>query len=86
MRKIVTGDRLAIRVDERTLLAVPPMPKGIPSDVRVRVFEYVLRRQPGLAEATAQIAIDAMRQRDELVPGLGLLIAQAPYSTPKAAA
>lgn len=86
MRKIVTGDRLAIRVDEHTLLAVPPMPKGIPSDVRVKVFEYVLRRQPGLAEVIAQIAIDAMKQREQHVDGLGLLIAEAPYGTTRSAA
>lgn len=80
------GQRLAIRVDERTLLAVPPMPEGIPSAVRVKVFEYILRRQPGLAQVTAQIAIEAVRNREELLPGLGLMIAEAPYDTTKAAA
>lgn len=59
MRRIVTGARLAIRVQGSTpardiLLAVPPIPPGTPREVRVRALEYVLRRQPGLAEAAIQ--------------------------------
>jgi len=59
MRRIVTAPKLAIRVDENTLLAVPPLPPNTPREVRVKVFEYVLRRQPGLAQMTAEIALAA---------------------------
>lgn len=58
-RRLVIGHRLAIRMPDGTLLSVPPMPPDTPSPVRVRVFEYVLRRQIGLAQVTAQLADDA---------------------------
>lgn len=54
MRRIVTGDRLAIRHGD-VLLAVPPIPSGTSRDDRIRILEYVLRRQPGLAHTHAHI-------------------------------
>lgn len=53
MRHIINGERLAIRVDERTLLAVPPIRPGTTRDQRVLIFECVLRRQPTLAALIA---------------------------------
>jgi len=56
-----TPARYAIRVDEHTLLAVPPMHPDLPPAVRQRVFEYVLRRQPALAALVAGDAhVDGM--------------------------
>lgn len=78
MRKIVTGRRLAIRLADGTLLAVPPMRPDTPSAVRVRVFEYVLRRQPGLAEIAAQIAADAKTGGDER-DRLASMMGEQPY-------
>jgi hypothetical protein len=60
MRLMTTGLRLAILLDDGTLLAVPPMRPDLPSAVRVRVFEYVLRGQLGLAETVVQIESDRM--------------------------
>lgn len=74
MRKIVTGRRLAIRLPDGTRLAVPPMSPNTPPKTRQLVFEYVLRRQPGLAEITAQIAADASSgadARDRLASMMG---------------
>jgi hypothetical protein len=63
-RRIVTGDRLAIRTfaqnGEVLLLAVPPMRPGLPRTVRQQVFEYVLRRQPGMAWQLADTAADEL--------------------------
>lgn len=64
MRRIVTGDRLAIRLDDNTLLSVPPMRPDLPPEVRVKVFEYVLRGQLGLAETVAQIEADVIEGRE----------------------
>ncbi|MEU7817046.1 hypothetical protein [Pseudonocardia sp. NPDC049154] len=49
MARIISADRIAIRVDQHTLLAVPPMHPATPSPIRVKVFELVLRRQFGEA-------------------------------------
>lgn len=64
MRHTITGHRLAIRVDADTLLAVPPMRPDLPREVRVKVFEYVLRGQLGLAETVAQIEADVIDGRE----------------------
>lgn len=80
MRKIVTGRRVAIVLADGTLLAVPPMPAHAPSAVRVKIFEYVLRRQPGLAEITAQIAADANTGGDAH-DRLAVLMNSAPYTS-----
>lgn len=75
MRKIVTGPRLAIRVDAATLLAVPPMHPDTPRAVRVRVFEHVLRGQLGLAQAVAE---GALGEDGEGAPELARLLDTAP--------
>lgn len=46
--------RYAIRVDADTLLAVPPMNPKTPHITRVRILEYVLRRQIGTWRAAAR--------------------------------
>lgn len=55
--------RAAIVLEDGTRLAVPPMRHDLPSSVRVRVFEYVLRRQYGLAWDVAQIEADVIEGR-----------------------
>lgn len=79
MRRIVTGPRLAIRVDEDTLLAVPPMDPSTPSAVRVKVFEYVLRRQPGLAQMIAEFAHDAQNERRKVLGVTADMLSELPY-------
>ena len=79
MRKIVTGHRLAIRVDDRTLLAVPPMHPDTPRNVRIQVFELVLRRQIGLAQIVADSATDAMGGVEGARARLAALISEAPH-------
>lgn len=77
-RKIVSGARLAIRVDDRTLLAVPPLHPNTPSTVRVKVFELVLLRQPGLAKYIADTASDALDGIDGARERLSSLISERP--------
>jgi hypothetical protein len=72
------GKTLAIRVQrgaETLLLSVPPMHPQTPREIRVQVFELVLRRQYGLAEQVATDCTydientkrrDRNRRRDEL--------------------
>lgn len=79
MRRITTGDRLAIRVDGDTLLAVPPMKYRLPSTVRVKVFEYVLRRQLGLAQALIDIENDLIEGRER---GMSTLLSVRPLTEP----
>lgn len=78
-RRIVAATRTAIRVDEQTLLAVPPMPLNTPREVRVKVFEYVLRRQPGLAEITVQLSTGGLLHGDPTVR-LEALIGETPLT------
>lgn len=47
-----------------TKLAGPPMHPSTPSEVRVRVFEYVLTRQYGLAAELAEEARDVIERRE----------------------
>lgn len=56
--------RYAIRMPDGTLRSVPPMRDDLPSEVRVKVFEYVLRNQIGLAEMTAQIEAEVIEGRE----------------------
>lgn len=67
--------RYAIRVDADTLLAVPPIPPGTPRPTRVRILEYVLRRQPGLAQIYAQEAAEAAARAAGTFGDLGRLAA-----------
>lgn len=55
-RHATPGRPLYVVLPDGTRLAVPPMEHGLPGPVRVRVFEYVLRRQVGLAQMTAEAA------------------------------
>lgn len=57
MRSITTGRRLAIRHGD-VLLAVPPIHPNTPREIRVRILEYVLRRQVGLAQMLAEATAD----------------------------
>lgn len=70
LRKTVTGERLAIRVDEDTLLAVPPMKYPLPRGIRQQVLEYVLRRQIGMAQALIDIENDLIEGRERAVTQL----------------
>lgn len=84
MRRIVTGDRLAIRVDSRTLLSVPPIPPGTTSERRVKILELVLRRQLTLAELLASGGLDAPPKKT-FTDTVSDLITERPYA-PKWAA
>lgn len=79
MRRIITGRRLAIRVDDDTLLAVPPMHDRTPREVRVKVFEYVLRRQPALAHMLADIASEEVDGVAPELSRLAALMGQTPH-------
>lgn len=84
MRRIVTGPRLAIRVDADTLLAVPPIHPGTPREVRVRILEAVLRRQVG----EAQMLAEAVREDAEGGPErdqLAALISMTPHRNARGA-
>lgn len=86
MRRIVTGDRLAIRHGD-VLLAVPPIPSGTSRDDRIRILEYVLRRQPGLAHTHAHILDEERKARTELVgyDTIAALISERPNHVGRAA-
>lgn len=59
-RLLTNGHRRAILLTDGTLLAVPPFDASVtPRNVRQRIYELVLRRQPGEAEIHAQIAAEA---------------------------
>lgn len=81
MRHIVTGDRLAIRLADGTLLAVPPLDPRLPRAARIRVLEYVLRRQPGLAQTVAQIELDIIEGRERADRRVNELLAERPHGT-----
>lgn len=92
MRRIVTGPRLAIRVDADTLLAVPPIHPGTPKDVRARILEYVLRRQPGMAHQLAEDVAEDIRRTDRRrrdllgTSNIVQLLAEEPHHTDRRAA
>lgn len=67
---------------ERLLLAVPPMRRDLPREARVRILEYVIRRQIGLAETTAQIEADIIEGREQRGKRLISMISETPHSTP----
>lgn len=75
------GRPLCIVLEDGTRLAVPPMRRDLPSSARVRIFEYVLRRQIGLAETTAQIEADVIEGRERMDRRLNALLAEAPHAT-----
>lgn len=72
------GRRTAIRLDERTLLAVPRMHPDTPSEVRVQVFELLLRRLPFEAAEVAQVANHAGSGTFDSVAAL---VAEKPYGS-----
>ena len=74
------GRPLCIVLADGTRLAVPPMRRDLPTLDRVRIFEYVLRRQLGLAESTAQIAADLIEGRERRDKKLAQLLAQTPLT------
>lgn len=60
IRLLSNGYRRAIQLPDGKLLAVPPFDARVtPPAVRQRIYELVLRRQPGEAEIHAQIAAEA---------------------------
>lgn len=73
------GERLSIRVDADTLLAVPPMHRATPPATRQQVFSYVLRRQYGLAASIAEDARSAIEQRGRRRAMLAQLMAETPH-------
>lgn len=79
--RTVTGARLAIRQElpsgEVLLLAVPPIPAGTPRETRVRIFEYVLCRQLGLASMLTEVEHDPIRPAEVTEA----LLSIAPHST-----
>lgn len=78
MRTHSTDGRLAIRHGD-VLLSVPPMHPNTPRDVRVRVLEYVLRRQPGLAMTLAEVTSDLIERRHATLGRLASLMEQTPH-------
>jgi hypothetical protein len=79
MRLLTNGRRRAIQLDDGTLLAVPPFnAKLAPRAVRVKIYEYVIRRQPGMAQIVAEIASDARTGGDER-DRLASMISEDPY-------
>lgn len=87
--------RIAIRVDDDTLLSVPPMHPKTPHAIRVQVLELVLRRLYGeahdLAMDTATAIIRDARKRDQMIGEkesevLAGMLSQAPHSTPRSRA
>lgn len=80
-----TTDRLAIRVDAATLLAVPPMHPHTPRATRILVFEYVLRRQIGLAAMVAQATADDLEGTQGARARLASLMAQTPHKNARGA-
>lgn len=76
------GQRLAIRHGD-VLLSVPPMNPNTPPGVRVKVFEYVLRRQIGLAQMTAQFADEADESREAFLGAAAALLSEAPHASGK---
>ena len=85
-RRTITGARIAIRKDADTLLAVPPMPPGTPSAVRVKVFELVLRGLVGEAQIVLQGVSDGLDGSAGARDRLAAMISEAPYRTAKVAA
>lgn len=71
--------RLAVRADADTLLAVPPMHPGTSGEVRARIFEYVLRRQLGLACLLAEHDADRLYGIEGARARLASLMAETPH-------
>lgn len=71
--------KYAIRVDADTLLAVPPMHPATPRATRVRVLEYVLRRQIGLAHLLADDARDTIEHRGAVLGRIASLMGETPH-------
>lgn len=75
------GSRSAIRLDDGTLLAVPPMDPRLSRFTRRQVFDAVLRRQPGLAQVIADIELDVIEGREKnMGKRASALMAEQPYS------
>lgn len=76
-----SGNRSAIRLDDGTLLAVPPLDPRLPRFTRRQVFDAVLRRQPGLAQVIADIELDVIEGREKKMgKRAAALMAEQPYS------
>jgi hypothetical protein len=73
----LASGRLAIRTDG-ILLAVPMMAPGTPRDVKRRVFEYILRRQPALA---LQIAEGVLEEKTGPRERFDAMMAETPHHT-----
>lgn len=72
--------RLAIRHGD-VLLAVPPMHPDSPPAVCQLVFEYVLRRQVGLAATVAEMAADVIEGRQAHLGKMAKLLQETPHHT-----
>lgn len=75
------GRPLCIVMPDGRRLAVPPMRRDLPGPVRVRIFEYVMRGQIGLAETTAQIEADVIEGRERHDKRLATMLAETPHAT-----
>lgn len=87
-RLLITPDhqRSAIRLDDGTLLALPPMDPRLDRFARRQVFDAVLRRQPGLAQTIADIELDVIEGREKnMGRRAAALMSEQPYSTSWAA-
>ncbi|QJY51242.1 hypothetical protein [Pseudonocardia broussonetiae] len=85
MRHITTAPRLAIRLDDDTLLAVPPIHPHTPRHTRVRILEYVLRRQVGLAQMLAEEAADDIEGVSREHDRLSAVLRQTPHRNARGA-
>lgn len=81
MSRKTHGARLAIALPDGTLLAVPPLDPRLDSWTRQKVFDAVLRRQPGLAQTIADIEVDIIEGREKnLGKRAAALMSERPYS------
>lgn len=85
-RRIISpaaGQRLAIvALDSQgreVRLAVPPFRQDIPREARVRIFEYVLRRQIGLAQAVVDIETELLESRERAGSRIARIMSSRPY-------
>lgn len=86
MRQTVRSIAVTTAGGEVLHLAVPPMHEHTPSWIRVRIFEYVLRRQIGLAQMLAQGAEDDATGTSPELARLQAMLQETPHRNTRWAA
>lgn len=85
MRRNVRSIPVTTPGGEVLLLAVPAMHGRTPSSVRVQVFEYVLRRQIGLAQMLAEITDEEVTGQAPELARLRSLLQETPHRNSRGA-